>query len=214
MNEESKTVDKTTKIWGIVREIIEMVVVVLILVIIIRNFVGETRWIPTASMRPTLMEGDKLIVEKVTSYFTTPHRGDILVFYPPTTQLNQTVWGKFTRLIGFFNTDTAYIKRVIGTPGDRLEIKSGAGVFINGKLIKEPYINGGPDTINCSTGLLCGPITIPKNEYFMMGDNRNNSQDSRYWGFLPKNRVIGKAFFRFWPLNRMGLLNHPDYNVK
>lgn len=200
-----------SKFWAITREIIETVVTVLILVIVIRNFIGEPRWIPSASMRPTLIEGDRLIVEKVSGFLSSPKRGDILVFYPPFETLGHSPWDKFTRLVGYFNTDTAYIKRVIGLPGDKIEIKENEGVLVNGKLLQEPY-KAEPFKITCRNGLFCGPMTVPQNSYFMMGDNRNNSQDSRFWGFLPKSRIIGKAYFRFWPINRVGLLEHPKYS--
>jgi signal peptidase I len=204
----------STKIKSFLRETIELIVTVLILVIIIRNGLGEPRWIPSASMRPTLIEGDRLIIEKVSGFVSTPKRGDILVFYPPKEELGQSLWAKFTRLIGYFNNDTAYIKRVIGLPGDNIEIKSGYGVLINGRYLKEPYIEKN-SFIGCNrnSGMYCGPMKVPANNYFMMGDNRDNSQDSRYWGFLPKNRIVGKAYLRFWPLNRIGMIDHPKYDL-
>lgn len=209
-NKTVSPVSASNKTWAVVKEIIETVVLVLFLVIVIRNFLGEPRWIPTASMRPTLIEGDRLIVEKVSRNFSKPVRGDIVVFYPPFETLNQSLWSKFTRLIGYFNSDVAYIKRIVGVPGDTIEIKDGIGVYINGKLLKEPYkIESGK--VGCTDGMFCGPMVVPKGSYFMMGDNRGNSQDSRFWGFLPENRIVGKAFFRFWPINRVGLMDHPEY---
>lgn len=211
-NIENKELSNSRKTWNFIRETIETVVVVLILVILIRNFLGEPRWIPTASMRPTLIEGDRLIIEKVSNFVSVPQRGDILVFYPPFEKLDQSAWSKFTRLIGYFNSDTAYIKRVVGVPGDTIEIKDGMGVSVNGKLLNEPYKKEyGP--IGCRDGMFCGKMVVPKGYYFMMGDNRNNSQDSRFWGLLPQDRVIGKAYFRFWPIDRVGLIEHPQYNV-
>ncbi|MDD3013409.1 MAG: signal peptidase I [Candidatus Gastranaerophilales bacterium] len=214
-NDELKKEELTTskKILGFLKETVELVVTVLILVIIIRNGLGEPRWIPSASMRPTLIEGDRLIIEKVSGFVSTPKRGDILVFYPPDEKLGQSPWNYFTRLVGYFNNDTAYIKRVVGLPGDTIEIKSGYGVLINGKYATEPYI-AKSSFIGCNKngGMYCGPMKIPANNYFMMGDNRDNSQDSRYWGFLPKDRIIGKAYLRFWPINRIGLIDHPKYD--
>jgi signal peptidase I len=122
-NNEEITTSK--KILGFLRETVELVVTVLILVIIIRNGLGEPRWIPSASMRPTLMEGDRLIIEKVSGFVSIPKRGDILVFYPPFEKLDKSLWSQFTRLVGYFNNDTAYIKRVVGLPGDTIEIKAG-----------------------------------------------------------------------------------------
>lgn len=207
-----ETATKAQKVWSIAREVIETFVIVLVLVILIRNVLGEPRWIPTASMRPTLIEGDRLIVEKVSRHFSEPKRGDIVVFYPPFEELGQSPWAKFTRLVGFFNNDIAYIKRIIGVPGDTIDIRDGVGVFINGKLLKEPYkkeLYG----LSCTPNMYCDSIKVPEGHYFMMGDNRGNSQDSRFWGFLPKDKIIGKAYFRFWPINRIGPIEHPEYNV-
>lgn len=195
------------------RETLEMILLTLILIVGIRNLLGEPRWIPTESMYPNLIEGDRLFIEKVTNYAGKFKRGDILVFYPPQENLRHDPWSEFTRAVGFFNNDTAYIKRLIGMPGDKLEVKEGIGVFINDHLLNEPYV---AEIASRNCGIIaayCGPLTVPKNSYFMMGDNRNNSQDSRYWGFLPANRVIGKASFRFWPLNRLIIFNKPDYSI-
>ncbi len=201
------------KIKHIIKETVETIVIVLLLVIFIRATICEPRWIPSSSMEPTLQIKDNLIVEKVSRYFTKPHRGDVLVFYPPQEKLNPTLWGKFTRLIGFFGTDEAYIKRIIGLPGDKIKIVSNVGVYVNGKLLKEPYIK---EVFKgyClpEPEMHCGPLTVPKDSYYMMGDNRNDSTDSRYWGYLPENRIVGRAFVIFWPITRMGLIQTPKYN--
>ena len=107
-----------------VREIIETIVFVVVMVIIIRFFIGEIRWIPSASMHPTLIEGDRIVVERYSRFYSTPKRGDIMVFYPPFEKLKNTPWKVFSRLTGFFCKDTAYIKRVVGMPGDTFEIKT------------------------------------------------------------------------------------------
>ena len=203
--------------FAVVKEFIETAVVVIVLVILIKNFIGEARWIPSGSMRPTLLEGDRIFVEKVSNYVTQPKRGEIIVFYPPTEELEQTPWAIFTRLLGFFNKDVAYIKRIIGMPGDKIEIKTNwhdetNQVYINGKPLNEPYTNK-DGFMPCREDMNCGPMVVPKGSYFMMGDNRANSQDSRFWGFLPKDRIIGRAVFRFWPIGRIGELKTPVYNI-
>jgi signal peptidase I len=197
-------------IWGFIKELVETVVTVLVLVIIIRTFIGEPRWIPSASMRPTLKEGDRVFIEKISNFVSKPKRGDIVVFYPPFESLNKDAWSTFTRLSGLFNNDIAFIKRVIGEPGDIINIRTNASsgmaeVYINGKKLDEEY-TGESKPISCKPDMYCGPMRVPANSYFMMGDNRSNSQDSRFWGFLPQNRIIGKASFIFWPLNRIKLL--------
>lgn len=195
------------KIKAGLKEAIETIVFVIIMVIIIRFFIGEIRWIPSGSMHPTLIEGDRIFVEKVTRFFTTPNRGDIMVFYPPSVELSNKPLPLFERLTGFFCNDVAYIKRVIGAPGDRILIKPDPdgryAVYRNGERLKEKYILDDYDYIPCSEKMYCGPFTVPAGKYFMMGDNRGNSQDSRFWGFLPKDRFIGKAIFLFWPITRM-----------
>ncbi len=206
-----------------IRETLEVVAVVIFLLIVIKQGFGEFRLIPSESMLPTLHVGDRLAVEKVSHWFRPIHRGDIMVFYPPPPEstLPHDPWNVFLRLTGFsgivYNKDsridTAYIKRVIGLPGDTLEVKPGQGVFIDGHLLKEPYKTGVSQI--CTFIDYCGPIQVPPHSYFMMGDNRNHSADSRYWGFMPENRVIGRAIFRFYPFdNRMGVFQTPHYSVK
>ena len=203
------------KVIAAIKETVETIVFVVVMVVIIRFFIGEIRWIPSASMHPTLIEGDRIFVERFSRFFSSPKRGDIIVFYPPDTDIKTDPLSVMERLTGFFCKDIAYIKRVIGIPGDTLEIKEFLNgkfqVYINDKPIDEPYIMSPDDYIPCSDGMFCGPMKIPAGNYFMMGDNRGNSQDSRFWGFLPEERVIGKAIFLFWPLNRLNIFQRPEY---
>jgi len=164
------------------RENIQTVVVAVFLALFIRTFVAEARYIPSGSMLPTLQIDDRLVVEKLTYDFSQPDHGQIIVFTPP----------KAT------NIDQAFIKRVVGLPGDTVEVKDGK-VLLNGKPLSEEYILEPPN-------YTMPPRTVPAGSYFVMGDNRNNSYDSHMWGFLPRENVIGRAFFRFWPLNRIGLV--------
>lgn len=202
MNEDFKS-----KLKAGLKETVETVVFVVVMVIIIRFFIGEIRWIPSGSMRPTLIEGDRIFVERVSRFYAAPKRGDIMVFYPPSEPLPRDTMSIFRRLTGFFCKDIAYIKRVIGMPGDKIMIKPDSdgryGVYVNNKRLKEDYIKDAYDYIPCTERMYCGPFTVPKDSYFMMGDNRGNSQDSRFWGFLPKKRFVGRAVFLFWPFTRM-----------
>lgn len=196
------------------KEIIETIVFVVVLLILIRFFIVENRWIPSGSMKPTLKEGDRIFVERFSRFYKAPERGDIIVFYPPFEELNNTPLGIFERLTGFFCKDIAYIKRVVGMPNDEIVIKKDTtgkyGVFVNGKLYEENYVLDDYDYIPCSEKMYCGPFVVPKDNYFMLGDNRGNSQDSRFWGFLPKERVIGRAVILYWPLNRFKIFNLPE----
>ncbi|MBQ8460233.1 signal peptidase I [bacterium] len=203
-------------------EIIETIVFVLVMVIIIRFFVGEIRWIPSGSMKPTLIEGDRIIVERFSRFYTGPQRGDIMVFYPPSTTLSRKPLPLLSRLTGIFCKDIAYIKRVIGLPGDEIEIKpekdGSAYVYINGEKYEEDYIKSVYEYPDCSTDkdskiigseqlMKCGPFKLGKDDYFMMGDNRGSSFDSRYWGKLKKDRFVGRAVTVFWPINRVKILH-------
>jgi signal peptidase I len=132
-----------------------------------------------------LAVGDRLIVEKLSYYSHLPHRGDVVVFVPPL-QLQELGYQK----------DQAFIKRVIGLPGDTIEVKNGR-VSIDRQSVTESYIAEAPNYLMSS-------IVVPPDQLFVMGDNRNNSNDSHVWGFLPKANIIGHACFRFWPLERLG----------
>jgi signal peptidase I len=163
----------------------------------IRSFVAEARYIPSGSMLPTLQIDDRLIIDKISYRFSDPVRGDIVVFNP-TAQLEKE---KFK---------DAFIKRVIGVPGDRIDVKGGK-VYINGKLLKENYLDEAPHYNWSSTALTPDGI-VPKGHYLVLGDNRNNSYDSHFWGFVPKDKIVGKATVRFWPINRAGGIDpQPDY---
>ena len=197
--------------WGIqhpsMKEWIETFVFVFVMVILIRYFICEIRWIPSASMKPTLVEGDRIVVERVTRFYKKPQRGDILVFYPPFVKLNKSPLGILARRTGIGCNDIAFIKRVVGLPGEKIEIKQlpdGKNVvFINDKPLEENYIMDPYESIPCSDTMYCGPMIVPEGKYFMMGDNRGNSEDSRFWGFLPEYRIVGRATCIFWPLNRI-----------
>ncbi len=184
------------------RDNLVTIVLALVLALGIRTFVAEARWIPSESMIPTLEIGDRLVVEKVSYHFTEPRRGDIVVFQPPAE----------------LDFRGAYIKRIVGIPGDRMRIQDGV-VFVNDVPLDEPY-TAAPPTYDCpGSGCFLGPDTdmtdfvVPEDSYFVMGDNRNDSQDSHVWGFLPRQNIIGHTFVRFWPLGRLhhfGQVNYPS----
>jgi len=208
--DEAKDENGEEKETDFTKEIISTVIFVLFCVIVIRYFIGELRWIPSGSMRPTILEKDRVFVEKLKYPKKEIKRGDILVFYPPEVQLSNSPFAIISRLSGIFCRDIAFIKRTVGMPGEKFEIKQNERgeyhVFINDSALDEPYINSLSSWTPCAENMHCGPFTIPKNHYFMMGDNRNNSQDSRFWGFLDENRVIGRANFMFFPIARINVL--------
>jgi signal peptidase I len=168
--------------WG---ENIQILILALGLAFFIRTFVAEPRYIPSESMVPTLEVGDRLIVEKLSYYGHLPHQGDIVVFAPPPQLQEQG-----------YQADQAFIKRVIGVPGDTIAIQNGR-VFVNRAALTEAYIAEPPN-------YPMSQIVVPPDSLFVMGDNRNNSNDSHIWGFLPTANIVGHACFRFWPLERFG----------
>ncbi len=208
---------------GLIREVVELIVVTLVLLIVIRWAFAEARYIPSSSMEPTLQIEDRLLVEKISGHLGKPiRRGDILVFYPPPSEMGGhdlsseplTVLGRLTGL-PFLPYEPAFIKRVIGLPGDRIRVQKGVGVFINDVLLDEsPYVKERPNYDLNMLGDIGGrsssggfikpygnstePIIVPAGHLFMMGDNRNNSEDSHVWGCLDQKRVIGRACLLFW----------------
>ena len=151
-----------------------------------RTYAFQTFYIPSASMLPTLQVGDRIIVSKLSVDFGTINRGDIIVFKaPPAENCGEPV--------------TDLVKRVIGLPGDHLTSK-GNTIYINGVALAENWSHSEP------LGQSIGHITVPAGRYFMMGDNHNNSCDSRMWGTVPRSNIIGKAFLRIWPVSRLGFL--------
>lgn len=213
MTDDNQEKNKTFKEYflAFIKEAVETFVFVIIAVILIRFFIGELRWIPSSSMYPTLVEKDRVFVEKISKPFRAHKRGDVIVFYPPDEKLKMDGWSVFSRLTGIFCSDVAYIKRIIGLPNDKLEIKKENDsyyVYINGVKEEEPYILSPTDWLPCTDEMYCGPMTVPDGHYFMMGDNRGNSQDSRFWGFLPKENIIGRATFIFWPVYRIKTLGY------
>ncbi len=185
---------------SIVREYFESIVIAVILALFIRTFVVQAFKIPTGSMEENLLIGDHLLVNKFVFGPTasrperavlpvgTLARGDVVVFKYPV------------------EPDRDFIKRVIGLPGETIEVKE-KKVYINGKPFEEPYVHflAPPvaqselhEVTSFDVRERYGPVTVPANQYFVMGDNRDNSQDSRYWGFLPRENVKGKALVIYW----------------
>ena len=170
----------------------------IVIALIIRWQVIEPRWIPSGSMLPTLQIQDKILVEKLTPKITSKSnlsklKNKIIVFNVPE-QLIEAGYG----------SDITLIKRVIGVPGDKVEVKEG-NLYLN-DIAQNNYISD--KNINYSIG----PYIVPEKSLWVMGDNRNNSMDSHIWGFLPYEKVIGKAIFRYWPLNNIGPIRFPSLN--
>ena len=161
----------------------ETIVVAFIMALIIRAFFLQVFWIPSSSMEPTLDIYDRLVVNKVVYHFRTPRRNEVVVF----------------RQVGSgYGKKRDLIKRVKALSGETIKLKDGV-IYINDVELKETH-----PTNNDYADF--GPVTVPANSVFVMGDNRPQSADSRYWGFLPLKNVIGPAFLRIWPLSKLGLI--------
>lgn len=168
-------------------EVVESALMAIALVFLfIRPFVIQAFFIPSPSMYPTLREGDHILVNKFVYRFREPHVGEIIVFKAPPNASDD-------------NTERDFIKRLVGVPGDTVEVKEGA-LFRNGKRMKESYLEEKEITYSMPA------MKIPEGRLFVLGDNRNDSRDSHWWGTLERKRVIGKAMVRFWPLDRWGRL--------
>lgn len=209
-------VTTSKKSHSLVREVIETLLLALLIFVLVRAVVLNFR-VDGHSMDNSLQNNEMLLVNRNayiaidrdtwfgwipgvdfdaddTWYpFGTPERGDIVVLDPPDAA----------------NADKPYIKRVIGIPGDTLEVRD-EGVYIDGIRITEPYIDDKPSRCR-NTAEYCGPIEIPEGYVFVMGDNRTNSEDSRYFGLVPIENIIGKAWFTYWPVGEVGTVPHYDY---
>lgn len=150
---------------------------------LVRLLVVQTFSIPSLSMQPTLQVRDRLLVEKLSYGYRDIRRGEIVVFRSPSAMAQPK--------------KTDVVKRVIGLPGDTIEIRDGE-VFVNGKKLVEPYLAKGTTTSQPQR------VVVPIDEFFVMGDNRGDSFDSRFWGTVPRDNIVGRVFYRVFPLSRMG----------
>lgn len=170
--------------WQSLREILETVVIAAVTVFLIRSFLLQPFLVSGASMAPYIDHGNYLIVDELTPRFQEYQRGDVVVFRYPN------------------NPDIFYIKRIIGLPGERIQIKDG-GVSINGRELRESYLDSGTRTFGNSDTFLS------PDEYFVLGDNRDNSSDSRTWGSLPRSFIIGLARLRLFPFDDITIIERP-----
>lgn len=180
--------EKVKKTKSALREWLEAIPVAILAALLIRGFVIEAFKIPSGSMIPTLEIGDRIFVNKFIYRFREPRRGEIVVFKYPE------------------DPKRYFVKRLVAKGGESVEIRNG-NIYINGSLVVEPeifqkiyYYNMGP------YGEEGEVVRVPPGHYFFLGDNSASSKDSRFWGFVPKKYIVGKAFLRFWPLWRIGLL--------
>ncbi|MBS2010386.1 MAG: signal peptidase I [Cyanobacteria bacterium SZAS TMP-1] len=206
-------------LFAVLGMLILSTVLTLTVLIVFHQFV-ETRWVPSTSMQPTIEVEDRVLVEKASKLLNRGFtRGEIVVFYPPAIETGKELSGDpmhvLGRLTGLpqFPNDPAFIKRIIGLPGDTIRIVGNEGVYVNGHLLPEPYVKEPARYTMTSRGDIKGrdlnlnmiqlekdpqsmlaPVIVPKDQLFVLGDDRNASEDSHIWGFLPKERIIGRAY--------------------
>ncbi len=167
-----------------VQDVLETLLLAVIMFLVINTLTGRYQ-VHGQSMEPSLHDGEYILASKVTYRLHQPERGDIVVLDPPAEQ-----------------STVPYVKRIIGLPGDSIEIHDGR-VWINGIAIHEPYINAPPAYVNS--------WHVPDGSYFVLGDNRNHSSDSHAWGMLPRNHIVAKAIFCYWPPEYWGPMPHYTY---
>jgi len=170
---------------ALIREIIETILLTLFIFWIVNSATGRYR-IEGSSMLPTLKEGEYIIIDQLSYYLDEPKRGEIIVLDFPNDRSRR------------------FIKRIVGLPGDHIEIGDGS-VMINGVELDEPYINNSPN--------YDGNWDVPEDQYFVLGDNRNNSHDSKNWEYLPRDDIVGRAWIIYWGPEDWGLVNHKIHEI-
>ncbi|MDQ3321469.1 MAG: signal peptidase I [Acidobacteriota bacterium] len=184
-------------LWTESVKLLRDIILIVAVLVLLGVFVAQPVVVEGTSMLPQLHDGERLLVDKLVYYkiksFSWGHieRGDIIVFWYPK------------------DPDKSYVKRVIGLPGESVEVRDGT-VFVNGQQLDEPYLD--PER---NQSLPSFPLRkVEEHYYFVMGDNRDNSSDSRYWGTVPEKYIYGKAFFRYWNPANIGFITHGKYNLE
>lgn len=179
---QTSTRSKRSSCIGFIIDTAETLLLALVLFLAINTLSARVR-VENISMQPTLQPGEFLLVNRVSYKLGSPHIGDIIVFHAPGV------------------SDLDYIKRVIGLPGDEVHVENGV-VTVNNQPLYEPYLTEAPN--------YSGTWVVPEGEYFVLGDNRNNSSDSHLWGFVPAEDIVGRALLIYWPFSDFALLRSPD----
>ncbi|MDP2671545.1 MAG: signal peptidase I [bacterium] len=185
--------------WGYFVDVIETVVVAAAIFVIIYLFLLQPHQVKGASMEPNFHDGEYILTDKITYRFSDPKRGDVIIFKSPT------------------NTDLDFIKRIIALPGEKIELRDGRIMIYNkdhpdGFTLDETYQTTKPTKTEKDGFLKEGvPTEVQTGSYIVFGDNRLESYDSRSWGQVPKGNIIGKAWLRYWPLNKLSFVKHVNY---
>lgn len=174
-------------------DFLETIVVALSIFVVVYLFILQPHEVKGNSMEPSFQNNEYIITDKISYRFKEPHRGDVIIFKAPV------------------NPDVDYIKRIIALPGEQVMVQNGE-VYVNNTRLIESYIDTLTPLFPGSTMQESTPITVPEGDYFVMGDNRSHSSDSREFGPIDKKLIIGRAVFRYWPLNSIGAIPEANYN--
>jgi signal peptidase I len=177
---------------GCLLELVETLLLALIVFVVVQLFIAQPYQVQQESMENTLMPDQYILVDKLTPKFDTYHRGDIVVFNPPAN------WKADA-------TGTPYVKRIIGLPDDTVDIRDGL-VYVNGAKLDESYLFDNQPTQLSGGAAIKFPLKLKADQYFVMGDHRQASQDSREFGPITKDSIIGRAWLRYWPFNDFGVI--------
>lgn len=183
--------------WSYIVDFIETIVVALAIFVVVYLFLLQPHQVKGASMKPNFTDGEYILTDKISYRFSKPQRGDVIIFQAPT------------------DPEVDFIKRIIGLPGEKVKISDGKIIIYNdthkdGFTLNEPYDIKGP-TSGGKEVPQNTEVSVGNNQYFVLGDNRVESFDSRSWGMLPKENITGKAWLRYWPLNKLGFVKHSKY---
>ncbi len=206
----SKAQPKSTT--GSIVELVVIVAIALGLALLIQAFIVKPYRIPSGSMEPTLTIGQRVLVNRIGERFGGPHVGEVAVFHPPKEAEHEVCGGPTPHMVTYGgaacsepepeHSNVNFIKRIVAGPGDTIFIREGH-VYRNGKRESDGYIRACGERPECNFPT---PIKIPPGHWFMMGDNRGESDDSRFWGPVPTGWIIGQAFATYWPPDRIGFL--------
>jgi len=175
-------------------DLIETVVIALAVFVMIYLFLFQPHQVRGSSMYPNFQDGEYILTDKISYRLKEPQRGDVIIFRAPR------------------NQEYDYIKRIIGLPGDTVKIENNQ-MYINNQHLTEAYL---PSFFSTHSGAFLHPgvgVVIPEDEFFVLGDNRSHSSDSREWGFVPRENIVGKALLRYWPTDRVGTVPAVDYQL-
>ena len=189
MDEDKSILQRIANFLG---SLIETFVMAMAIFVIVYFFLVQPHQVTGNSMLPNFDDGEYILTDKVSYHLHPPKRGDVIVFKAPKNQQKD------------------FIKRIIGLPGEKIKLEKGS-VFINGEKLQEVYLPSNTVTLPKSLMIEGQDVLVPLNEYFVLGDNRQHSSDSRDWGTVPRSSIIGKAWLRYWPIRKISLIPQVVY---